>query len=103
MSAFQSYAGAYKHEGGVYDWRCYATAPVYEIRCRDHAPFPAAPKGRKWASPAQQDHEIMVACLVDDAVEEFSQILLQVNPQLEEPVRTQGFRTTSAPAAGAAA
>jgi len=78
MSAFQAYAGAYEHEGGAFAWRCYATARVHEIRRREHGPLPSPPAGRKWVSPTRQGHEQDVSCLVDETVEEFSQILLQV-------------------------
>ncbi len=81
MSAFQAYAGAYEHGGAAFSWRCYATTRIYEVRRSDHAPFPRAPDGRKWLSPAQHDHEPVVGCLVDERVDDFSQILLQVNPQ----------------------
>ena len=78
MSAFQSYAGAYEFDGGDFAWRCYSTTPVYEVRRSEHAPFPSAPNGRKWVLPDQSRHSPDVACLIDAAVEEFSQILLQV-------------------------
>ena len=99
MSAFQAYAGAYEHEGALFSWRCYATARVYAIRHNAHAPFPKAPKGRKWVSPAQQDYEQVVGCLVDEAVEDFSQILLQVNPQPQSAVRSVARRELAASAA----
>jgi len=78
MSAFQAYAGAYEHEGGAFAWRCYATARIHEVRRREHGPLPRPPKGRKWVSPARHGCEQDVSCLVDETVEEFSQILLQV-------------------------
>ena len=80
MSAFQAYAGAYEYDGASFGWRCYATARVYAIRHSAHAPFPAPPQGRKWIFPAQQDYKQVVGCMVDEAVEDFSQILLQVTP-----------------------
>jgi hypothetical protein len=81
MPAFQAYAGDYEFDGKRFSWRCYATTRLYEIRSADHAPFPQAPQGRKWMSPVQQDYERTVGCLVDEAVEDFSQILLQVSPK----------------------
>ena len=80
MSAFQAYTGAYEINGEAYDWRCYATARVYEIRRREHGPVPEAPTGRKWISPVQQRCE-PVSCLVDASVEDYSHILLQVQPK----------------------
>lgn len=81
MSAFQAYAGAYEFAGRFYGWRCYATARVYEVRQKRHAPLPSAPRGRKWVGPSREACEADVACLVDETVEEFSQILLQVAPE----------------------
>jgi len=78
MSAFQAYAGAYEFAGDSYGWRCYATARVYEVRQKRHAPLPSAPEGRKWVAPPREAYEPDVACLVDASVQEFSQILLQV-------------------------
>jgi len=78
MSAFQAYSGAYEFAGSSYGWRCYATARVYEVRQKRHAPLPSAPQGRKWVAPPREAYEPDVACLVDATVEEFSQILLQV-------------------------
>ncbi len=88
MSAFQAYAGDYEFAGDAFNWRCYATARVYEIRRVDHAPFPKAPRGRKWISPAQQDYEQPVGCLVDESVNDFSQILLQVQATGKTAART---------------
>jgi hypothetical protein len=81
MSAFQPYAGAYEFDGGEFAWRCYATARVYEVRLGEHAPFPSAPRGRKWVLPERQHKEPDVVCLVDESVGEFSRILLQVEPR----------------------
>ena len=100
MSAFQAYGGAYEHDGGGYSWSCYATTRVYEIRRREHAPLPKAPNGRKWIAPVQQDYEDLVACLVDEAVEQFSQILLQVKPQ-QRTVRTPARREAEVASAAA--
>ena len=83
MSAFQCYAGAYEFGGGDFAWRCYATARVYDVRRSEHAPFPGPPSGCKWVLPAPRNHAPDVACLVDEAVEDFSQILLQVEPRAE--------------------
>lgn len=85
MSAFQAYAGAYEFEGGAYAWRCYATARIHEVRRREHGPLPRPPHGRKWVSAADlspaRHAAPEVSCLVDETVEEFSQILLQVQPE----------------------
>ena len=81
MSAFQPYAGAYEFGGETFSWRCYATARVYEIRPLAHAPLPAAPTGRKWIEPLHKGRQLPACCLVDEAVAEFSQILMQVNPR----------------------
>src|ERR1700761_5989433 len=81
MSAFQSYAGAYEFRGGRFIWRCYATARVYGVRRADHAPFPQPAEGKTWLQqPRAPHHSIEVAWLVDQGVEDFSQILLQVEP-----------------------
>lgn len=80
MSAFQAYAGAYETRGDRFTWRCYATTRVYGVRAADHAPFPNAPDGKKWFRQAAHYGSAEVAWLVDEAVEEFSQILLQVLP-----------------------
>lgn len=87
MSAFQAYTGAYEINGDAFNWRCYATARVYDIRRTEHGPFPEAPTGRKWISPLQQDHKQVVGCLVDATVEDFSQILLQVQSQPGQGLR----------------
>lgn len=89
MSAFQSYAGAYEFDGGDFAWRCYSTARVYEVRRSEHAPFPCPPTGRKWVLPERSRHAPDVVCLVDEAVEEFSQILLQVEatPRIGQQAR----------------
>lgn len=92
MSAFQAYAGAYEFDGGAYAWRCYATARIHEVRRREHGPPPPPPQGRKWVAPARQslasgDKAPDVSCLVDETVDEFSQILLQVQPQLRAALR----------------
>jgi hypothetical protein len=81
MSAFQAYSGAYEFAGNSYGWRCYATARVYEVRQKRHAPLPSAPHGRKWVAPPREAYEADVTCLVDATVEEFSQILLQVEAE----------------------
>ena len=78
MSAFQAYSGAYEFAGNSYGWRCYATARVYEVRQKRHAPLPSPPHGRKWVASPREAYEADVACLIDASVEEFSQILLQV-------------------------
>lgn len=78
MSAFQSYSGAYEFGGGDFAWRCYATARIYDVRRSEHAPLPSAPQGRKWLVAERTRHAPDVCCLVDDAVNEFSHILLQV-------------------------
>jgi hypothetical protein len=78
MSAFQPYAGEYEYGGGTVRWRCYATAPVHGVRPAEHRPFPSAPQGQKWLNPAEGRRQPAVACLVDETVTEFSQILLQI-------------------------
>lgn len=101
MSAFQAYAGDYECDGAAFSWRCYATARVYEIRRADQAPFPRAPKGRKWISPERQDYEQQVGCLVDDDVTDFSQILLQVqaaSPSVARAVRLRSDEVATAAA-----
>jgi hypothetical protein len=98
MSAFQPYAGAYEFDGGAYGWRCYATARVYEIRSGAHAPFPRPPQGRKWVAAPRKTYEPDAVCLVDEAVEEFSQILLQVQPDLQPAVRAAQRRAEVASA-----
>jgi hypothetical protein len=80
MSAFQAYAGAYEFEGEAFNWRCYATARVHAVRRREHAPFPSAPPGRKWLWRSSQRLEPVVAWLVDEWADEFSHMLLQVQP-----------------------
>lgn len=83
MSAFQAYAGAYEFAGSSYAWRCYATARVHEVRPSEHGPFPEAPAGRKWLTTPRQNYEPAAGFLVDATVEDFSQILLQVQPQYQ--------------------
>lgn len=78
MSAFQSYAGAYEFDGCDFAWRCYATTRVYEVRRSEHTPFPSALSGRKWVLSERTRLAPDVVCLVDETVDEFSQILLQV-------------------------
>lgn len=81
MSAFQSYAGAYEFRGGRFTWRCYATTRVYGVRSADHGPLPKAPEGKKWIRLSPHQHGAAeVGWLVDETVVEFSQILLQVQP-----------------------
>lgn len=82
MAAFQAYAGAYGHAGQLYDWKCYATARVYEVRQGEHAPLPQAPQGRVWVSAAADGRGgPPVACLLDGTATEFSHILLQIRPR----------------------
>ena len=88
MSAFQAYSGAYEFAGSSYGWRCYATARVYEVRQTGHAPLPCAPQGHKWMAPPRKAYEPDVACLVDATVEEFSQILLQVEAERRPEAET---------------
>jgi hypothetical protein len=99
MSAFQAYAGAYDFDGGSYSWRCYATARVYAIRKSEHTPFPTAPEGLKWVTPARQEQQ--VDCLVEDGVGEFSQILLQVQAQPEASLAPQTRQRAEAASATA--
>ena len=98
MAAYQAYAGEYEFGGAIFRWRCYATVPVYQVMRRDHRPFPAAPKGRKWVSQARQhSHGMEVAWQVDEAAGDFSHILLQLEPQrlprpVGSPVHQEGAR-----------
>jgi hypothetical protein len=78
MSAFQPYAGEYEDNGGTVRWRCYATAPVHGVRPAEPRPLPSPPAGKKWVKPEEGRRGAVVACLVDDWVTEFSQILLQI-------------------------
>lgn len=78
MSAFQPYAGDYQKGGVVVHWQCYATVRIEGVRYADGEPLPAAPQGKKWLRAAERDGQPAVTCLVEDVVEEFSQILLQI-------------------------
>jgi hypothetical protein len=90
MSAFQAYAGAYEFRGESYRWRCYATTRVHAVRHSDHRPLPKAPPGRKWLKQSPLHHEPNVAWLVDEGVEDFSHILLQMVAEPgSAPVRTE--------------
>jgi len=82
MSAFHAYAGAYEYCGQSFSWRCYATVRVHEVRRQEHSPFPTAPPGRKWLWHSPLHHEPDVGWLVDETAEEFSHILLQINPDV---------------------
>ena len=86
MSAFQAYGGSYEFDGRDFGWRCYATAPVYEVRMSDHAPLPPAPKGRKWIRRSRHKGDAEFGWLIDRETVDFSHILLQVEPErrLEE-------------------
>ena len=53
-----------------------------------HGPFPEAPEGRKWLTAPRPNYEPAVVCLVDADVEDFTQILLQVQPQSLPAPRT---------------
>jgi hypothetical protein len=88
MSAFQAYGGSYDYDGRSFTWRCYATARVYEVRMSDHAPLPPAPRGKKWVSRARHNGDADFGWLIDTGTDEFSHILLQVEPQR----RTEGRR-----------
>lgn len=81
MAAYQPYAGEYEYDGVVYRWRCYATAPIHQVRSRGHRPWPSAPPGRKWVYQTRHSHGPDVAWLVDQTLDDFSHILLQVVPQ----------------------
>jgi hypothetical protein len=80
MSAFQAYAGGYEFEGQSFGWRCYATTRVHAVRRREHAPLPPAPEGRTWRWQSSDRRQPEVAWLVDEGAEEFSHILLQIDP-----------------------
>lgn len=81
MSAFQPYAGEDEYDGGMIRWRCYATARVHGVHPAEDQPLPRPPKGKKWLRPAEGRRNSVVACLVDEHVTEFSQILLQIEPR----------------------
>lgn len=99
MSAFQAFAGAYEFAGKSYSWQCYATVRIHEIRQFGHAPFPSTPTGRKWLAAPRQPYEPDVRFLVDMSVEEFSQILLQVQPHSPPAARPPERRGEAASAA----
>jgi len=103
MSAFQAYAGAYEFGGESFAWRCYATTRIHAVRRRDHGPFPAATGGRKWVWQAPLHHEPEVAWLVDEGVDEFSQILLQVQPAAAPATAAAHRAARAAPKAEVAA
>jgi hypothetical protein len=95
MSAFQAYAGAYEFGGASYRWQCYATTRVYDVRKREHGPFPPAPHGKKWVSlESRRNADLDLTWLVDETTADFSQILAQVEPR-------RGQRAFSAPIAAA--
>lgn len=81
MSAFQAYAGGYESSGIFYNWRCYATARVHEVRTFDGGSLPEAPKGKRWVLKSRREGEAELAWLMDEATVDFSHILLQVDPQ----------------------
>ncbi len=82
MSAFQAYAGAYEFGGASYNWRCYATARVYDARKQEHGPFPPAPQGRKWIAVSDgRATDLALSWLIDEDTADFSQILVQVEPE----------------------
>ncbi len=81
MSAFLAYGGAYEFAGRQYSWRCYATARVHEVRKREHGPDPKAPRGLKWVTTQVRHGEPEVIWLMDDGIDDFSQMLVQVEPQ----------------------
>lgn len=85
MSAFQAYGGAYEVEGEPIRWRCYATAPVYEVRTEAHLPLPPAPAGQKWLLRRRNRDGATFGWRVDAITEDFSDILLQV--ERAEPQR----------------
>lgn len=85
MPAFQPYGGGYEYGRARYSWRCYATTRIYELRLAEHAPFPTAPDGMKWACPVEKDERVAFGCLVDEMAEEFSQILVQVDSEAPQP------------------
>jgi|SwirhisoilCB3_FD_contig_31_12492252_length_409_multi_7_in_0_out_0_1 hypothetical protein len=87
MSAFLAYGGAYEFAGREYRWRCYATARVYEVRKREHSPSPQAPNGRQWVTPQNDRRDPGVMWLMDEGIEDFSQMLVQVEPQAPPPSR----------------
>jgi hypothetical protein len=79
MSAFQPYGGAVELDEATYQWSCYATRPIYEIRTLN-PDLPQPPKGRKWVARRQHGQSgDRVAMMVDAATTEFSHMLAQIS------------------------
>jgi hypothetical protein len=78
MAAFSPYSGAYVRDGREFNWRCYATTRVHDMRLVEHRSFDPVP-GCRWVEmETRHPRDPKVACLVDGGVGEFSQILTQV-------------------------
>jgi hypothetical protein len=88
MSSFQPYAGSYEIDDVRYDWRCYATARLYDLRRPEHAAVPPASLGRAWIAAAEgPDDQQALYALVDEGADEVSLMLVQVRPRpVVEPV-----------------
>jgi hypothetical protein len=80
MSAFTAYAGAYEFDGRPFIWRCYATARVVEVRASDHIPRSPPPRGLKWVRRSRHKGDVEFVWLVEAPTEDFSHILLRVEP-----------------------
>lgn len=81
MSAFQPYAGSYEAGGVAYNWRCYATTRVHEVRSFEAQNVPRAPGGKRWIVKSRREGEPKLAWLVDETIVDFSHMLLQVDGQ----------------------
>ena len=80
MAAFSPYAGEYEWAGTRFNWRCYATAPVYGLRLDDHASTQTAPDGRRWVTlEMRSPRDPRIQILLDETVYDFSQILTQID------------------------
>ena len=88
MSAFSAYGGAYEFNGEQYDWRCYATARVHELRKVEHAPFAKPPAGKKWITVhGRKTSEPTLRMLLDEGATDISQMLVQIEPRSFTPVK----------------
>ena len=88
MASFQHYAGVFEDDRDLFQWSCYATSRVYELRTFDDR-LPAPPRGRKWVRKAEHpDGRRPLALLVDAPVTEVSHILGQVAPATERGLQT---------------
>ena len=84
MSSFQPYAGSYQVDEVRYDWRCYATTRLYDLRRPEHAAVVPASDGRTWAPAVEgPDPERRLFALVDEGADQFSLMLVQVRPHAD--------------------